>query len=267
VIRALGLAVLAAALVAVPGARADGDPASDILYFQDVYLPYSGVSKAAGNELTQTVSNARAGRYPIKVAVIATAIDLGSVPSLFGKPRQYAAFLGTEISSFYTGPLLIAMPAGFGFYKGGGNIAQEEGVLANVQLRGRPPDELVRSAASAVRRLAGIAEPPPARDKHAPRVQALPGTIRPGKKVQLRYRVSDDSGRSREVVRVYGRNYFLYANIVSPLERARGAVDSVSWTVPRILDENKLRFCVLARDRTGNASKASCAGLRVRRAT
>src|SRR5262249_49953284 len=38
---------------------------------------------------------------------IATRTDLGSVPSLFGKPKAYAQFLGEEIRSFYTGPLLV----------------------------------------------------------------------------------------------------------------------------------------------------------------
>jgi len=50
------------------------------------------------------------------------------------------------------------------------------------------------------------------------------------------------------------------------MERARGwTLDSVKWHAPAHVDEAKLRFCVLARDRAGNASKASCAALRIKR--
>ena len=103
--------------MAVPGARADGDPASDVLYFQDVYLPYSGASMGCSTSCAAASRRRRRRRYAIKVAVIATPIDLGAVPSLFGRPGVYAQFLGEELRTFCTGPLLIAMPAGFGFWK------------------------------------------------------------------------------------------------------------------------------------------------------
>jgi hypothetical protein len=124
-------------------------------------------------------------------------------------------------------------------------------------------DELVHTAATAVRRLAGIADPQGPGDPRSPVVRALGASVKPGGRTKLRYRVSDNSGRSREVVRVYGRNFFLYASIVSAMERARGKVDSVAWRAPAHLDERKLRFCVLARDPAGNASRAVCAPLRV----
>jgi len=262
----VGLVAGALLGVSVPGALADGDPASDVLYFQDVYMPYPAPSKHASSELQSGVRAARQDHYVIKVAVIATRTDLGAVPSLFGKPRAYAGFLGQEIRSFYTGPLLIVMPAGFGIWKNGTDTTAEEKVLAGVALHAKTVDELVLSAAAAVRRLAGVADTPATSDRESPHVRALPAAARPGKTVKLRYRVGDNSGRSREVVRVYGRNYFLYASIVSPMERARGSsLDSVRWRAPAHLDETALRFCVLARDRVGNASKASCARLRIKR--
>ena len=111
------LAVLCAAVLlsAPTAARADGDPASDVLLLQDSYLPYSppvsaGVSKA----LTQVLKETRSAGYPLKVAVIASPQDLGSVPNMFGQPQQYAQFLGSEIAFNSKVPLLVVMPAGFG---------------------------------------------------------------------------------------------------------------------------------------------------------
>ena len=263
---ALAVAVAVAALC-VPGAQADGDPASDVLYFQDAYVPYPPPSKHASGVLRAALQAARNRQYVVKVAVIATRTDLGSVPSLFGRPGQYAEFLGQEIRSFYSGPLLVAMPAGFGIWKGGDDTSAEQRVLSGVKLHASTVDELVLSAAVAVRRLAGLADAASTRDRRSPRVRALAASGKPGKPIRLRYRVGDNSGRSREVVRVYGANYFLYANLVSPMEHAAKhgwTSDSVKWRAPLHLNETKLRFCVLARDSAGNASKASCAALRIR---
>ena len=41
----------------------------------------------------------------------------------------------------------------------------------------------------------------------------------------------------------------------------RGSVQSVSWRVPRAMGAGTFRFCVLATDKAGNASKTSCAKL------
>jgi hypothetical protein len=69
----------------------------------------------------------------VKVAVIATKEDLGAVPSLFNQPEQYAKFLGTEISFFYSGVLLVVMPAGFGVYHGGKSTSKAEAALQGAQ--------------------------------------------------------------------------------------------------------------------------------------
>ena len=45
----------------------------------------------------ETAAASRAG-FPIKVALIASPIDLGVIPDLFGKPQKYADFLDQEIS-------------------------------------------------------------------------------------------------------------------------------------------------------------------------
>ena len=103
-------AILAAVLLgvslgagAIPGtARADGDPASDVLLGQDVFLPYSPVSPAVQQRLYAVAAARRAG-YPIKIALIGAATDLGVVPSLFGKPAGYAQFLSAELAGVVAG--------------------------------------------------------------------------------------------------------------------------------------------------------------------
>ena len=97
----LGAAVLVAAAVAVlaPLARADADPASDVLLSQSIFLPFFGgqASDDAKNDLKTAVDQANAGGYPLRVAVIGTKDDLGGVAGAWGRPQPYAAFLGQEL--------------------------------------------------------------------------------------------------------------------------------------------------------------------------
>ena len=110
---AVAAAVFAAA---PPAARADGDPASDMLLIQNVFYPFSPpVAPAIQRTLNAETAAAKRAHFPIKVALIASPADLGAVPSLFAKPQQYADFLDQEIS-FFGGkqPLLVVMPNGYG---------------------------------------------------------------------------------------------------------------------------------------------------------
>jgi hypothetical protein len=50
----------------------------------------------------------------LKVALIASPVDLGVIPDLFGKPQKYADFLDQEISFQTKQKLLVVMPAGYG---------------------------------------------------------------------------------------------------------------------------------------------------------
>ena len=116
-VAALGVGV---ALVAVPLARADGDPASDVLYTSNLFPSYDGgMSAASLDALKATLADARKAGYEIRVAVIAQPDDLGSVTALWAKPQEYARFLGTELSIVYTKPVLVVMPNGVGFYHAG----------------------------------------------------------------------------------------------------------------------------------------------------
>jgi hypothetical protein len=105
----------APALLRPAAARADGDPASDVLLVDNVFLPYSSpVAPSLASLLTRTVRSAHAAGFPIKVALIGTPQDLGAVPRLFGTPQRYAQFLDLEISYNSQAKLLVVMPQGFG---------------------------------------------------------------------------------------------------------------------------------------------------------
>jgi hypothetical protein len=96
-------------------ARADGDPASDVLAAQTVFLPQDGaIPPAQQAQLTQLVGSAGHAGYPLRVALIATRSDLGSVTALWRRPSAYAQFLGQELSQVFHGTLLVVMPNGFG---------------------------------------------------------------------------------------------------------------------------------------------------------
>jgi hypothetical protein len=103
--RALSAAlVLAAGLpaLAAPAAQADGDPASDILLYQNAYLPYGQVLPARIQENVQQVAaNANGAGFPLRVAVLGSEDDMGAVVAMYGKPKQYARFLHGE---FVAGP-------------------------------------------------------------------------------------------------------------------------------------------------------------------
>jgi hypothetical protein len=110
------LVAFSAASIHATWARADGDPASDVLPAQDVFYPYQPkVSPALETALEKALhASARAGGLHLKVAIIGTAQELGLVPNLFGHPQAYAQFLDREISFNRPQPLLVVMPAGFG---------------------------------------------------------------------------------------------------------------------------------------------------------
>ena len=121
----------------VPGsARADGDPASDVLVTQALFQPWdAGLSTNQQAQLTALLGKAEHDGYPLRVALIASAADLGSVTELWGQPQSYADFLGDELSLVYRGTLLVVMPDGFGVYRLSGSLDPERAALASI--RGR----------------------------------------------------------------------------------------------------------------------------------
>jgi hypothetical protein len=151
--RALLIAAVAA-LLAVPAARANGDPASDVLITQQVFIPFEApISTSAKDELIKTVAAANERGYKIRVAVIAFTGDLGTAVSLWRHPQSYSKFLGSELAFVYSNRLLISMPSGFGFYRGRKPVAKEQAVLVKIP-PGKTPTELTESTTKAVRALA-----------------------------------------------------------------------------------------------------------------
>jgi hypothetical protein len=257
--RVLVLVVVAIALtVAASAARADGDPASDVLLTQDVFLPYSSPAPATEAELQQVVDGVYEHGDRIRVALIYEPTDLGSVGSLFGKPEDYAHFLSIELGLWYVGPLLVAMPAGFGFYDNGRPTADAEGVLQSIHVDAATPDALAQSATTAVERLAA-ADALRSPDVRAPLVTAHPASARLGKQATLHFDLFDDSGRTAAVVRVWERGALL-ATLNAPMQFAIGARPvGVRWRVPSKLASRQLRYCVVATDSAGNRSTPTCA--------
>jgi hypothetical protein len=107
------------ALLALAGLAAGFAPAapSDVLVFDPVFNPPdSGASPQQGAQLAAlTAAITRAG-LPVRVALIASAADLGTVTELWQQPAQYAYYLGRELSLQFHGAVLVVMPAGYGLY-------------------------------------------------------------------------------------------------------------------------------------------------------
>lgn len=152
--RRLLLVAAAAALVTVPAAQANGDPASDVLLVNQVYIgPEVPISNADRDALTRTVAAANERGYPIRVALIPFTSDLGTAVSLWRHPQDYAKFLGSELAFVYTKRLLIAMPSGFGVYHRNRPVTKEQRVLGRIR-PGRTPTAVAQQTTKAVRALA-----------------------------------------------------------------------------------------------------------------
>ncbi len=155
--------ILVVALTAgwVPGSvRADGDPASDVLVAQTLFLPWDvGVSAGQQAQLTAMLREAEHDGYPLRVALIASSADLGSVTELWGQPQSYADFLGDELSLVYKGTLLVVMPAGFGVYRLNGSLGPEQAALAGLR-RAVAGANLGTAALLAVQHVAAAASHP-----------------------------------------------------------------------------------------------------------
>jgi cytochrome oxidase Cu insertion factor (SCO1/SenC/PrrC family) len=148
------LAFLALGAVGAPAARADGDPGSDVLVYQDLFVTSSaGVSIQQQVELANLLGAAAHDGFEIRVAIIATPDDLGAITALWRKPAAYAKFLGIELSLAYKQRLLVVMPDGFGFNWPGHSTASAYQLLAKVPVR-PGGNALTAATVAAVRTLA-----------------------------------------------------------------------------------------------------------------
>lgn len=154
---ARGVAILAAALLLwTPAvARANGDPASDYLLVQSIFLPFNAkVDPDVTAKLSDTVHEADQAGFRIKVAVIGTRYDLGTAFSLYNNAQKYAEFLGLELSFQYRDRLLVVMPNGFGYSIDGRADARGIRTVKGLPGPGKDATRQVEAATDAVRKLA-----------------------------------------------------------------------------------------------------------------
>jgi hypothetical protein len=149
------LVVVTACLCAPAAAHANGDPASDYLLAQSVFLPFT--TKIDNNEvqrLDALLRESQKAGFRIRVAVILSPSDLGTAFSLFGKPQKYSAFLGLELSYVYRDRLLVVMPNGYGYTLNADPDPKATAVLKKLPPPGRDATKEVEGAIVAVQRLA-----------------------------------------------------------------------------------------------------------------
>ena len=147
-------------------ARAGHGPVTDILLNLNVYLPSEPeVCPQLAVSLRNLTDRVTKEGYPLKVAIIGSRADLGRAPQYFGRPQEYARFLGYEIGIYRPGDprvqtresLVVVMPAGFGFVRSGKAPNVSLVILGLEAPKGEHPNDLARAAISAVRELADAA--------------------------------------------------------------------------------------------------------------
>jgi dipeptidyl aminopeptidase/acylaminoacyl peptidase len=94
-------------------------------------------------------------------------------------------------------------------------------------------------------------------DLRAPSMKALPSRGTPGKRIALRFKASDNSGRASVAITVFsGKRPYGYLH--TPLtQRNAGHTYTATWSSPNV--KGPLRFCAEAYDSSGNESAKSCA--------
>jgi hypothetical protein len=151
----VGLFFVVACLCAASVARANGDPASDYLLAQNVFLPFTAkIDNNQVQRLNSLLREAQKSGYRIRVALILNPSDLGTAFSLYGKPQKYAAFLGLELSFVYRDRLLVVMPSGYGYALNADPDPKASAVLKKLPPPGRDATKEAQAAIVAVQRLA-----------------------------------------------------------------------------------------------------------------
>ncbi|HWE14193.1 MAG TPA: SCO family protein, partial [Solirubrobacteraceae bacterium] len=158
-LRAAAVLLLVAALgmgAMATTALADGDPGSDVLVYQDLFVAGdAGMSVDQQSRLGDQLHRAAHAGFPVRVAIISGPADLGAVTALWHKPQAYARFLGYELSLAYKQRLLVVMPNGFGINWPGHSTAAASRALSAVAIH-RGGTGLFLAAQSAVRTLAAV---------------------------------------------------------------------------------------------------------------
>jgi hypothetical protein len=97
--------------------------------------------------------------FPVRVALIATPSDLGSITQLWRMPASYASFLGEELSLVFHGTVLVVMPNGLGVYRTSGVPAAVRSSVAGLAAPGTG-SSMGAAAVTAVERLAAASGHP-----------------------------------------------------------------------------------------------------------
>jgi hypothetical protein len=125
-----------------------------VLATQRLFLPADATASPSQQARLQATLTAAARRgYPIRVAVIGTQSDLGSITELWRQPQDYAHFLGVELSLVTKDPVLVVMPNGYGLFQPGDPSHPEPSAL----IATHPPtssSDLASAATTAIENLA-----------------------------------------------------------------------------------------------------------------
>ncbi len=99
-------------------------------------------------------------------------------------------------------------------------------------------------------------------DRAPPHIRTMPASAARGKTADLRFRVFDDSGKSRELLTIV-QGTVTIGRVTVPLGPVRyGRTYTAHWRVPRGLKPGARRYCGIASDEAGNRSTRSCSAFR-----
>ena len=143
------------ALVCAPAARADGDPASDVLASQTVFYGSElDLKSKAAAQLPALLEKAKQAQgHETRVAILTVPEDMGEIQDLWQDQVNYGALLGSEVAYVYRGRLLIVMPSGYAMFHIGHSSVREQRVLDKLPAPAQPQD-MLPGATKAVQALA-----------------------------------------------------------------------------------------------------------------
>ena len=96
-------------------------------------------------------------------------------------------------------------------------------------------------------------------------VQAARASGRYGARLTLRFRVSEETGTARRLVRVYRKGKTIFSSESDVADVDAAALHSVAWKAPsRRAARGALKFCVWTWDRSDNESDPSCGRITLR---
>lgn len=150
VVLAVGLA-----LVFSPSARADGDPAGDVLAQQTVFYGSAlDLESAEAAQLPALLGRAQAAGYELRVAAMSVDADMGAIDYMWDDPLNYVDFLAQELAYRYQGRVLVIMPSGYAMYRLGHSSVRDQRVLDKLAPVGDDPSAVLPRALDAVVALA-----------------------------------------------------------------------------------------------------------------